>query len=107
MGLLGSFPDSQNLARDKETVVHDANEFGQEWQVLPTEPKLFHEVDGPQAPEHCEIPSFSELRRRLAASKVHLEDAKSACASVADTKKLELCIFDVMATGEYDAAGAY
>merc|ERR1712194_621221 len=41
MGLMGSFSEGIMLARDNVTVLDDFNAFGQEWQVLYSEPKLF------------------------------------------------------------------
>merc|ERR1712232_211555 len=107
VGLMGTFDKSLKVARDNKTVMTDLNEFGQEWQVLPTEPKLFHEIDGPQAPQRCEIPLKTELRRRLAESKVTREDAEFACADVENKEEFELCVFDVIATSDENVAGAY
>merc|ERR1712048_823127 len=107
-GLMGSFESGTRFARDNETVLDNVNAFGQEWQVLPSEAKMFHVVEGPQAPEKCSIPSRSEMRRRMGEGEVSFEDAKAACAGVADAKTdYDLCIFDVMATGDKSVAGAY
>merc|ERR1712048_498593 len=100
VGLLGSFPHGEMLARNKLKVFNDLNEFGQEWQVLPDEPKLFHDIEGPQAPNRCEIPSNKEMRRRLTNSKVTKQDAENACATIVESDYYDLCIFDVMATGD-------
>jgi hypothetical protein len=40
-GLMGAFGTGHMIARDGKTVIEDANAFGQEWQVLDTEPTLF------------------------------------------------------------------
>merc|ERR1711957_468764 len=104
----GSFKDSQWMARDGNTVFSDANEFGQEWQVLPNEPTLFHNAgDGPQAPSKGQIPSKTTLRRRLVKSEVTIKDAEKACAGIFNVADFDLCVFDVMASGDKEIAGAY
>jgi len=105
VGLMGSFPEGLKIGRDN-TIIEEINDFGQNWQVLSTEPKLFRNLDGPQHPQQCEIPSSVDMRRRLAASLVSVEEAKKACASVSG-EDMDLCIFDVMATNDRLSAGAY
>jgi len=106
LGMMGSYPKSIRLARDNETIIDNVNLFGQEWQVLPTEDKLFHNVEGPQAPEQCEIPSAMEMRRRLGESVISQKDAKVACSRVS-IEDFDMCVFDVMATNDKDSAGTY
>jgi len=106
MGLMGSFSTGTKLARDNATVLTDFNGFGQEWQVLDSEPKLFHDVKGPQHPKECQIPSSLEMRRRLSEAALTQEDAKKACAHV-NQAVMELCVFDVMATNDALTVGAY
>merc|ERR1711971_28057 len=96
VGLMGSFPSGKKVARDKKSLLYDVNEFGQEWQVNGEEANLFHEVKEPQFPQRCEIPSSLEMRRRLEASEMTVEEAEIACAHVEAHLK-DLCIFDVMA----------
>jgi hypothetical protein len=105
VGLMGTFPEGLKIGRDK-TIIDDINAFGQEWQVLSTEQNLFHDIEGPQHPEQCDIPSSVDMRRRLAESLVTVEEAEKACIG-ADSKDKELCIFDVMATNDQSSAGAY
>jgi len=105
VGLMGSFPAGTKIGRGN-SIVDDINVFGQEWQVLSSEQNLFHEIEGPQHPQQCEIPSSKEMRRRLAASIVTVADAEKACIG-AGQKDKELCIFDVMATNDESSAGAY
>lgn len=107
LGLMGSYDaNGVKLGRDGSTVINDSDSFGQEWQVLSKEPKLFHDLEGPQAPERCEIPSSAEMRRRLADSTISREDAGIACSRV-NTEDFEVCVFDVLATNDKDVAGAY
>jgi len=106
VGMMGAFSTGEKLGRDG-TTIEDFNVFGQDWQVLETEPKLFHDItDNIQAPSHCEIPSKFEMRRRLSESSITEEEAKLACSGV-PSDELNLCIFDVMASNDKDAAGAY
>jgi len=106
VGLVGSFPQGTKIARDNISVVDEMDTFGQEWQVLASEKNVFHNIVGPQHPEHCDIPSHSEMRRRLGDSIVTTEQAKKACASV-NKDAMDLCIFDVMATNDKLTVGAY
>lgn len=105
VGLMGSFPEGLKFGRDN-SIIEDINVFGQEWQVLSTEQNLFHDLEGPQHPTKCEIPSSFELRRRLQKSSLSFEEAEKACIG-ADFEVKELCIFDVIATNDRSAAGAY
>jgi hypothetical protein len=105
-GLLGSYGSGEMVARDKKTIIANTNSFGQEWQVLPSDGMLFHNIEGPQAPAKCEIPQASNLRRRLAESNISEEEAEIACARV-NPVDFDMCVFDVMATGDKDVVGAY
>jgi hypothetical protein len=105
-GLLGSYGSGKMLARDSSMVLEDPNAFGQEWQVLPSEDMIFHDLSGPQAPEKCNIPLASTLRRRLGESEISEEEAEFACARVS-LEDFDMCVFDVMATGDKDVVGAY
>lgn len=106
VGLMGTYEKSLKIGRDHKTILDDLNAFGQEWQVLESEPMLFHDIDGPQAPTRCEIPSNVQVRRRLAESTITLESAEIACASVSK-EDFNLCVFDVMASNDKKIAGAY
>ncbi|CAJ1934757.1 unnamed protein product [Cylindrotheca closterium] len=68
VGLLGNDKTGQLLARDGSTVMDDFAEFGDEWQVLPSEPRFFHKVAHPQFSELCIKPEdpLGERNRRLA-----------------------------------------
>jgi hypothetical protein len=105
VGLLGNFKGLK-VGRDGR-MIEDLNEFGQEWQVLDTERKLFHSADGPQHPEKCSIPSaVAQAHRRLSQSKLGYDEAEVACSAARDEDR-EFCIFDVMATGNKKVAYAY
>lgn len=77
VGLMGSFETGAKVARDNKTILSDMNTFGQEWQVLESERKLFRVEEGPQQPTKCEIISGEELRRQLGESSIGMEDRKS------------------------------
>ena len=83
--------------------------LGDEWQVLSSEPKLVHEVDKPQFPEHCIKPDGprGERKRRLTESKISIEAAEAACASaLTDPLAIKYCVYDILATQDMDVAGA-
>jgi len=83
MGLLGSFETGHKVARDGSTIINHTNDFGQEWQVLPTDPHLFRNLEGPQSPEMCLLPTISSKdSRNLRADGISLEQAHAACARV-------------------------
>lgn len=106
-GLMGSFPYGEMIGRYKSDIIEDPNEFGKQWQVLPSEGQLFHNIEGVQAPEECAMPDESiKNSRRLGESMISKEDAALACAHV-NGDEMDRCIFDVMATNEKDIAGAY
>lgn len=114
IGILGDFITGKKLARNGHTIIEDYNEFGQEWQVQPSSPQLFHEVSGPQAPfEKCILPSQhagkeEKNRRRLGQATISEEQAKAACEKVGvPHQDVDACIFDVLATEDYDMAGSY
>jgi hypothetical protein len=108
VGLMGDFEMGQMIARDGETVLDDVNAYGQEWQVLDTEPTLFQTARFPQHPQVCTVPAPVEesrgLRRRLSESSIEEHAAEKACAHWGERK--DDCIFDVLATGDLDMATA-
>jgi len=104
-GLVGTF-DGVKIARDNITVVENPDEFGQEWQVLASEPKLFHSLEGPQPPQRCLLPTAANVRRRLSGSAVSQKEAEVVCSRV-QKPDFDICVFDVMATGDMDISRAY
>jgi hypothetical protein len=111
-GLMGDFRMGNMIARDGKTVMDDANAFGQEWQVLDTEPSLFQTVRLPQHPQQvCKLPppmQASQLRRRLSeSSSIDQLAAERACEHWGEGK--DDCVFDVLTTGDLEMAvvGAY
>lgn len=106
VGLMGSFPGGLKLARNKNSVIDDFDNFGQEWQVLASEQNLFRYIEGPQHPSACEIPSSFEMRRRLGESTITFKQAREACSNV-NQDLIDLCVFDVMATNDESTAAVY
>ena len=107
LGLMGSFPEGKRIARDGETVVKKANDFGKEWQVLADEPQLFHTMEGPQSPMGCTMPDVTKrTKRRLGEALITKDEAAVACAHAKEAEK-DACIFDVLATNDKDLAGSH
>ena len=110
VGLLGDFETGKTLARDGKTVMNDFTEFGDEWQVLPSEPRLFHEVVQPQFPELCIKPEDprGERKRRLSESAYTFEEAEAACGkNLSDPLDIKDCVYDVLATQDMGMVGAF
>lgn len=108
MGKAGS--NASMLARDGVTVFNTADDYGKEWQVLASEPMLFHNVEGTQHPQTCAMPSeqqSTEQRRRLVEGSISREAAEDICRRSAAADEVADCVFDVLATGDFDVASAY
>ncbi|CAJ1956423.1 unnamed protein product [Cylindrotheca closterium] len=108
-GLLGDPITGKMLARDGVTEFADYVDFGIEWQVLPYEQKLFHEMAPPQFPELCLLPEDprGERRRRLAESEISVEEARRACSALQDSLSIQDCVYDILATQDLDMVGAF
>jgi hypothetical protein len=108
VGLMGDFQYGVKLSRDGKHVINDPNAFGQEWQVLDTEPTLFQTARFPQHPKKCTMPTpkaTNMLRRRLSTeSSADQLAAEKACAHW--TERKDDCVFDVLATGDLEMAQA-
>lgn len=109
VGLLGDYKSGKTFARDGSTVIHDFTNLGNEWQVIPSEPSLFHELAHPQFPELCILPEDprGERRRRLAESPISIDQAEQACASLNDPLSVKDCVYDILATQDLDMVGAF
>ena len=105
-----------NAAGHRFDMTGNWNSYGEEWQVLDTEPTLFQEQRFPQYPQGCvyESTAFKKnkriLRRRLLSDSLDeaaLEiEARKACAQSVgdDTIMNQFCFNDVMATGDLELA---
>jgi hypothetical protein len=109
VGITGDYQTGNTYARDGSTVLHDFNELGMEWQVLPSDGKLFHVKASPQFPEKCYLPEDprGERTRRLDESSVTERDAETACSGLSDDFDRKGCIYDILATQDLDMVGAY
>lgn len=109
VGITGDFRTGNTYARDGCTVLDDFTELGNEWQVLPSDGRLFHESARPQFPEKCYLPEDprGERRRRLGESSVTKDQAEDACAGLDDEFSRKGCVYDVLATQDLGMVAAY
>jgi von Willebrand factor type D domain len=105
LGMMGSQHMVGMIARNKETVLTEANEMGAEWQVRDNEPMLFHEVRAPQYPQTCTLPTITG-RRNLRKSDNEMKMAEAACSSVGESHR-HFCIEDSLLSGDIKMAHAY
>ena len=85
----------------------DFNAYGQAWQVLDTEPKLFSNPNvHPQFPTPCVFPDAKSSSRRLGQSSISELVAEEACSQWTEEMR-SYCIYDVLATGELEAADLF
>ena len=75
---MGSFPGGLHYSRDNSTIIDDVNVLGQEWQVLSSEPQMFHNIDGPQHPKACAMPTETETSRKRRLGTATLDQVRSA-----------------------------
>mmetsp|Transcript_2076 Transcript_2076/g.4693 ORF Transcript_2076/g.4693 Transcript_2076/m.4693 type:complete len:281 (-) Transcript_2076:119-961(-) len=110
VGILGDCKTGKTYARDGVTSMDDLVALGDEWQVLPYEPRLFHEPSHPQYPEQCVKPEDpnSERSRRLVESAISIEKAEATCgAALADPLTVKECVYHILATQDLDMVGAF
>ncbi|CAB9523311.1 unknown protein [Seminavis robusta] len=105
VGLMGKFGDGALLARDGTTVIGDHNLFGQEWQVLASEPQLF-QTSSQFLGKRCVPPATTKGRRRLGVT-ISKDAAEKACDHHKDMKMQDMCVFDVIAMGDLEVAHAH
>lgn len=113
VGLMGRFSDGSLVGRDSAELIEKEVEnhaaFGQTWQVLESEPQLFMSPSD-QPFGTCVPPTATATARRRLAETVSTEAAERACAHFKDSKKWDMCVFDVVAMGDLEiveAHGAY
>eukprot|EP00980_Cylindrotheca_fusiformis_P012986 scaffold3240_cov68-Cylindrotheca_fusiformis.AAC.6 len=113
VGMLGEFSTGKTFARDGVTELNDYTKLGHEWQVLPQDGMLFHNVSYPQYPEKCIDPEARAMkrrrrrRRRLGESSITEEQAETACSPIKDVLDRKDCIYDVLVTQDLTMVGAY
>jgi len=109
VGMLGDYKSGKTFARDGVTEVHDVNELGNEWQLLPSDDMLFHDKAEPQYPKRCILPEDpqGQRRRRLDESSISVEQAEAICATLKDPLTIKDCVYDILATQDLDMVGAF
>jgi hypothetical protein len=110
VGILGDFKTGQTFGRDGVTELDDFIELGNEWQVMPVDHMMFHDVSDPQFPKHCILPEDprGDRRRRLEESSISIEEAEAACAKqLKDALDVKDCVYDILATQDMDMVGAF
>jgi hypothetical protein len=111
--LLGKHEDGSMWDRDGVAFSRSFVEYAMEWQVdhMRGDPRLFADADrAPQLPyELCRMPTAARPNsRHLRANTALLQKAQSACSdAVTSAGDLELCIDDVMVTGELGLASVW
>jgi hypothetical protein len=106
VGLLGDYTTGDMITRDGNTMT-DFDQFGFEWQVNPlTDGQLFLDDRSPQLPyEQCRMPTAARPARRHLRQNMDLfREASNACGSAGD---IDLCIDDVMTTGDLGLANLW
>jgi hypothetical protein len=100
VGLLGDYHTGNMVSRDG-VIMDDFKSYGFEWQVNPDDPQLFMDAREPQLPyELCRLPTHPRpSRRKLRGDSVLLQQATEACSKLSGSD-MELCINDIMSTGD-------
>jgi len=106
-GLMGEYPSGKLIGRDGVTEFVNTNEYGEEWQVQPYEDMLFLEARGSQFtgcryPDRKVVTAARKLRSKAGLDQI----AKEACRHLG-TQDYELCVEDVMTTGDVGIAAGY
>eukprot|EP00977_Amphora_coffeiformis_P021208 scaffold9027_cov174-Amphora_coffeaeformis.AAC.8 len=105
-GMLGDFTTGEMVGRRGQKI-DSFVDYGFEWQVTPEDPQLFAELRAPQLPnEKCRMPSVEKATSRQLRARESLlkEEADQACAG---SKDFDLCVEDVLVTGELDLADVF
>jgi hypothetical protein len=103
-GMLGIHGKTGMIGRDGESSLTEPNVMGTQWQVNDSEPMLFHDIQAPQYPETCRLPTVKS--RKLRVSNDFRLIAAKACEEV-DEDVREFCIEDVLVTGDIGVAKGY
>jgi len=93
-GLLGNRWHSGMVGRDGK-LINDVKEYGQDWQVLDTDPQIFRTSRDPQYPKNCILPMVTFRRVPQHISKL----AERTCSYLSGELKT-MCVFDVTSTGD-------
>ena len=104
LGLVGAYPTGDMIGRDGRKI-DNFIDFGFEWQVGLEDPVLFSDLRAPQLPyERCRMPTKAQTSRRLrGVNRALTEQAQLACSHV-PSSNFELCVDDVVMTGDLELA---
>jgi len=108
VGLMGEFNTGDMIGRDGR-MIDNFDEYGFEWQVTPSDNALFRDTTrAPQLPyEKCRMPTGARpARRHLRSNMALFEQAQEACAHISG-KGLDLCVDDVLTTGDLGLASLW
>jgi hypothetical protein len=107
VGLLGEYGTGDMYSRDG-ALMTNFEEYSFEWQVNPEDNQLFRTARAPQLPyEQCRMPTHDRpARRHLRADRRLFEQAQVACAAQ-QGNDFDLCVDDVMMTGDVGIAEAW
>ena len=102
-GLLGRFPDGALLGKDGKTIHTSYDDFGQDWQVPPSDSLL---GPGPFLDSSCApLEALKNRRhRRLEESSITRSQAREVCQHWGN--QMEDCINDVLVSGDLEMADA-
>lgn len=103
-GMMGHFETGYVYSRDGKTVMSEPSDIAREWQVRDDEEMLFGASRAPQYPQECVMPKKKEETNRLGKT-VARAAALKACAHWSLGTR-EMCIQDVMKTGDVEMAKA-
>lgn len=105
VGMMGRFSSGEMLSRQGNPMdPTDMIAFGMEWQVKENDPFLFSDIRDPQWPgESCRMPEGSS-HRNLRSDPELSAAAAQACQGADD---YEMCVEDVVLTGEVSLAEIY
>ncbi|CAJ1959563.1 unnamed protein product [Cylindrotheca closterium] len=86
VGLLGDYKTGKTLARDGATELQGFEDLVDEWQVIPSEPKLFHQLAHPQFPDKCirRESSSGASKSHFSKPAVDVEQAEAICSGALD-----------------------
>lgn len=102
-GIMGDFYTGLMFSRDRQ-ILTNPDEFGAEWQVNADDGNIFRTVQEPQFPAKCLAPEPMDQSRMLRHG-ITYQQAEEACNFWNEDK--EACIYDILATGDLEMAGAY
>jgi len=100
VGLMGSWSKPGMFGRNNKTILKNSKIFAEEWQVLNSEPMIFHEARPPQYPQPCKMaPSNARRIEDVKAQRM----AHKACSRFSGDS-FDMCVMDVLQTGDVNMA---